>query len=146
MKMSTRCRYGLRSLADLAVHGRQGLVSLAQIAERQNLSQKYLEQEFAVLRRDGFVRSVKGAQGGYVLARDPAAIRVGDVIRSLEGDLEIIDTLFGGEPATPIRRCLDSQLWQPLNAIIRDKLDDLTLADLLCPDQSGQMAEPMYYI
>ncbi len=131
MKMSTRCRYGLRSLADLAVHGRHSPVPLAQIAQRQEISPKYLEQEFAVLRRTGFIRSVKGAQGGYRLAADPTAIRLGDVIRALEGDLDIIAPPYAGQSATAIRHCLDQQVWQPLNAVIRGKMDGLTLADLI---------------
>ena len=148
MKLSTRCRYGLRALADLAAHKQAGPVPLSQIAARQGISLKYLEQDFSLLRRKGFVRSVKGAQGGYVLDRDPATTTVLEIVRTLEGDQGLVDQLADEDlaQATPIRRCLEAIVWQPLNEQIDQTLAVITLQDLLQADLLGDDPEPMYYI
>ncbi len=146
MKLSTKCRYGLRSLLDLAIHARDGHVALHQIAQRQGLSLKYLEQDFATLRKAGFVRSVKGAQGGYVLARPPEQIRVGDVITALEGDLFLIDVSQGRAGEHALRRCLLAEIWQPLSQRIQVTMNQISLADLVTRYRDNQQEEPMYYI
>ena len=148
MKLSTRCRYGLRALADLAAHIDGGPVPLGQIAARQDISLKYLEQDFSLLRKKGFVRSVKGAQGGYILARSPATTTVLEVVRILDGDQGLVDRPPDDELAqsTPIRRCLEEQVWQPLNAQIDQTLGMITLEDLIREDLLGTESEPMYYI
>lgn len=114
MKLSTKSRYGLRALIDLALYSQNGQVALHQIAARQNLSIKYLEQDFATLRKAGLVRSVKGAQGGYVLARPADQIRVGDIVQILEGDLSLVDLHESSGQQTAIRRFLVETIWQPL--------------------------------
>ncbi|MDN5315741.1 MAG: Rrf2 family transcriptional regulator, cysteine metabolism repressor [Clostridiales bacterium] len=146
MKMSTKCRYGLRALADLALSGSSSPIPLSQIAERQNLSVKYLEQEFAALRKAGFVRSVKGAQGGYILACAPVDIMISDVIRQLEGDLLLVDEPAPKLQSTPIKQCLQDVLWQPLNEQLERALSSVTLADIIADWQSGNDDNPMYYI
>jgi Rrf2 family protein len=146
MKMSTKCRYGLRALADLALYGKEAPVPLHQIAQRQNLSIKYLEQEFATLRKAGFVRSVKGAQGGYIIARPPSEICVAEVIRHLEGDLLLIGKPAQHETATPLRMCLYDSLWQPLNEQVEQRMKNIFLSDLVDMLMSGSEGEPMYYI
>ena len=97
MKISTRGRYGVRLLIDLAEHASEAHVSLAGIADRQQISARYLEQVAVILRRAGYIRSVKGASGGYTLARDPGGVIIGDVLRVLEGDMLIVDELRPGE-------------------------------------------------
>lgn len=146
MKLSTKSRYGLRALIDLAIFSQNGQVALHQIAHRQNLSIKYLEQDFATLRKAGLVRSIKGAQGGYVLARPADQIRVGDIIRVLEGDLSLVDLDDNPDHQTEIRRFLVSRIWQPLSQRIEDKMNAQTLADLVIQHQSESGQEPMYYI
>lgn len=148
MKLSTRCRYGLRALVDLAAHMQSGPVPLGQIATRQGISLKYLEQDFSLLRKKGFVRSVKGAQGGYILDRDPATTTVLEIVRTLEGDQGLVDRPADDElaQATPIRRCLETNVWQPLNDQIDQTLVAITLQELLQADMLGDDAEPMYYI
>jgi Rrf2 family transcriptional regulator, cysteine metabolism repressor len=144
VKLSTRCRYGLRALADLTANSGKGPVALGQIAERQSLPLKYLEQDFAALRQAGLVRSIKGAQGGYLLARDPSRIRVGEVVRVLEGNLDFFAAQPGNGPGTAIRRCLAEAVWQPLNELIRSRLDSLSLTDLMGPAAAaGRPAEPV---
>ena len=88
MKLSTKGRYGLRAMIDLASHEEEGAVSIASISERQNISESYLEQLVRPLRKAGFIESVRGAGGGYVLAKPADSISVGDVLRVLEGVLE----------------------------------------------------------
>ena len=88
MKLSTKGRYGLRALIDLAQYSGQAPVSITSISARQDISERYLEQLMALLRKAGLIRSVRGAGGGYVLAKDMKEISVGDILRALEGNLE----------------------------------------------------------
>ncbi|MDD2457860.1 MAG: Rrf2 family transcriptional regulator [Eubacteriales bacterium] len=146
MKLSTKSRYGLRALIDLALYSQNGQVALHQIAARQNLSIKYLEQDFATLRKAGLVRSIKGAQGGYILARPADQIRVGDIVLILEGDLSLVDLQDATGQQTPIRRFLVETIWQPLSDQIEKHLNTLTLADLAAQHQLESGQDPMYYI
>lgn len=146
MKMSTKSRYGLRALADLAAEGSTVPVPLSRIAERQKLSLKYLEQEFASLKKAGFVRSVKGSQGGYLLAIPANEIIIAEVIKQLEGDLLLVDEPIAEAEQTPLRRCLYDALWQPLNTSLELEMQSLDLAQLVEEWQSGSEENPMYYI
>lgn len=144
MKISTRGRYGVRLLIDLAEHSNEPHVALASIAERQNISVHYLEQVAAMLRRGGYIRSVKGASGGYALSGDPKTILIGDVLRVLEGDILIADPLPSGTRENPLRSCLRRSVYHPLNERIAGFLDGVTLASVLGtvdPDESY-----MYFI
>jgi Rrf2 family protein len=96
MKISTRGRYGVRLLIDLAEHAGEDHVSLAGIAGRQHISIRYLEQVAVILRRSGFIRSVKGASGGYSLAKKSEDINIGEVLRILEGDMLVVDPPLPG--------------------------------------------------
>ena len=91
MKLSTQGRYGLRELLDLAVHQGNGTVSIQSIAARQNISERYLEQLIAKLKKAGLVSSIRGAGGGYRLAKDAEDISVGDILRALEGSLDAVE-------------------------------------------------------
>ena len=94
MKVSTKSRYGLAAMVDIAEHFGKGPVALRSVAERQQVSEHYLEQLMSPLRNAGFVRSVRGAQGGYVLAKDPTTITVGDIVRAMEGPIAPVDCLL----------------------------------------------------
>ena len=146
MKLSTKSRYGLRALIDLAQHGTSGQVALHQIAQRQALSIKYLEQDFAALRKAGLVRSVKGAQGGYVLARPAEQIRVGEILQVLEGDLSLVDLDDAQDRPSRVRRFLASRVWLPLSQRIEEQMNALTLADLVSQHLQDEGQEPMYFI
>lgn len=146
MKMSTRCRYGLRALADLAVNSRGRHIALYEIAQRQQISLKYLEQEFAMLRKSGLIRSIKGAQGGYMLATEPENIKISDVIRTLEGDVAVIEQVDDPVHSTPIQRCLNEYVWMPINRGIAQRLDTMTLADLIREQADKHNKADMYYI
>ena len=144
MKISTRGRYGIRLLIDLAEHIDEPHVSLASIAERQSISARYLEQVAVILRRAGYIRSVKGASGGYTLARKPVDIVIGDALRILEGDMIIIDDLRPGEPESKLQHCVRTAVFDRLNKRIAKVIDSVTLASILGtvdPDESY-----MYFI
>jgi Rrf2 family transcriptional regulator, cysteine metabolism repressor len=149
MKLSTKGRYGLRCLIDLAVHSKGEQVPLCAIAERQKISENYLEQVFAALRKGGLVKSVKGAQGGYILAQDPAKISVGKILRVLEGSLSIIDTEEGGGEgeAAVIRQALREHLWNAIDKSINKLVDSITLSDLIEEYEKKKSGDiTMYFI
>jgi len=149
MKLSTKGRYGLRAMVDLAVHSKGDHVSLYSIAERQNVSENYLEQVFSTLRKSGLVKSIKGAQGGYVLANDPSYIKVGTILRALEGNLSIVDenAEMVNSEQNSIQYCIKMNVWDRINESINNLVDLMTLEDLIndYKKMSGSMAG-MYYI
>ena len=137
MKVSTKGRYGLRAMIEIASHPGSGHVPLALVAERQGISGNYLEQVVALLRKGGFIRSVKGAHGGYRLTRPAREIRVGDLLRVLEGSLSVMD---GDDPAMAreaagqddaIRRAIRAQVWERIDRSVADVVDAITLEDLV---------------
>ncbi len=144
MKISTRGRYGVRLLIDLAEHLDESHVSLASIAERQKISARYLEQVAVILRRAGYIRSVKGASGGYTLIKLPSEILVGDVLRVLEGDILIVDDVRPGETENALQRCIRSVVYNRLNIAISSLVDHITLCSMV--GTSDEDAGYMYFI
>jgi len=154
MRLSTRGRYGVAAMCELARRRPGATVALRDVASQQGLSEGYLEQLFIALRRAGLVRSVRGAQGGYALARGPAEITVGDVLRVVEGPIAPVPcaepTAGGaGEAAAACARdhyngCMTRRVWQRLASCMSRVLDGITLADLaddekeLLPDSCPQ--------
>lgn len=132
MKLSTKGHYGLRAMFDLALHYGQGPIPLKLIAERQQLSDNYLEQLVAALRKAGLVESIRGAQGGYVLARRPEAITVGDIIRVLEGPIAPLDCVNEEEPADcqQFHYCISRNVWAKVRDSITEVIDSISLADM----------------
>jgi len=132
LKFSTKGRYGLRAMIDLAVYSNGEYVTLASIAERQGISTNYLEQVFSALRKSGLVKSAKGAQGGYVLSESPSDIKVGRILRVLEGPLSVTDeddeNLAGNESC--IRNCIRINVWEKMNNSLNELVDSVTLEDL----------------
>ena len=114
MKLSTKGRYGLRALVDLAVNSREEAVCIQSIADRQNISESYLEQLMRLLRKAGLVQSVRGAGGGYRLAKPAESISVGDILRALEGDLEAVNCkAFQKEhPCEGADICVTKYVWK----------------------------------
>ncbi|MDR2485672.1 MAG: Rrf2 family transcriptional regulator [Treponema sp.] len=144
MKISTRGRYGIRLLIDLAEHVGESHVPLASVAERQAVSIRYLEQVAVILRRSGFIRSVKGASGGYTLARSPQDIIIGDALRELEGDMLVVDPPLIHTTETKLQRCIRVTVFDRLNDRIAGVIDRKTLASVVGtvdPDESY-----MYFI
>lgn len=131
MKLTTNSEYGLRALADLAVNLKGKPVPIASIAGRQNISDKYLELMFSSMKRAGIVRSVKGAGGGYVLARRAADIRLSEILRVLEGDLSIVDDDVSGRDVQSLRRCIKENVWDVVSDRIYGVVDSMSLQDLI---------------
>ncbi|MCL2674208.1 MAG: Rrf2 family transcriptional regulator [Defluviitaleaceae bacterium] len=133
MKISTKGRYGLLAMIDIAAHQSQGSVSLRSVAQRTNLSENYLEQLLSTLRKAGLVTSTRGAQGGYVLARSPDSITMGDILRELEGSMSPVGCLEPSEAseATPkCDSCVTRPVWEKLYNSLNNILDNTKLSDL----------------
>ena len=132
MKISTKGRYALRMLLDLAEHRGSGFVSLKEIAERQTVSKKYLEQIIPILNRGNILRTNRGAQGGYMLARTPEQYTVGEILRLTEGSLAPVSCLEQEENLCSRRNnCATLPVWEGLYRVITDYLDHITLQDIL---------------
>lgn len=132
MRLSTRGHYGLKAVFDLAQHYGNEPIPLKSIAQRQHLSVNYLEQLMAMLRKAGLVKSVRGAQGGYILSREPELIKVGDVVRALEGPIAPVYCV--NEESTvccdEADYCITRTVWARVRDSIAAVLDGMTLADL----------------
>jgi transcriptional regulator, BadM/Rrf2 family len=137
-------------MLDLAQHIGQGPISLKSIAERQGISENYLEQLISGLRRNGLVKSVRGAQGGYVLGSEPEKITVGDIIRVLEGPIAPVDCVAEEDPeiCQKAEYCVTRIIWEKVRDSIAAVIDSITLADMVI-DAAKKKAESstcMYYI
>ena len=132
MLVSTKGRYALRTMVDLAIHGDGEPVKIKDIANRQGISGKYLEQIISILSRAGFVRSIRGNQGGYYLARPSSDYTVGSILRITEGSLAPVDCLSEGKnPCTRQMDCVTLRLWRELDEAISGVVDKYTLEDLV---------------
>ena len=132
MRISTKGRYATRLLLDLALHYECGFIPLKAISQRQNISDKYLEQIITQLSRAGFVRSARGAQGGYQLTRPPEKYTVGDILRTTEGSLSPVSCLeANGSPCEMARTCVTMEVWQQIEDAVNNVVDNITLADLV---------------
>lgn len=139
MKLSTKGRYGLRALIDLAQYSEQEAVSISSIAQRQNISESYLEQLVAKLKKAGLVKSIRGAQGGYKLARPAASISVGDILRALEGNLEAVEcTAHTQEGCDGSDLCVTKYVWQRINESIARTVDEMMLDQLVEESRKAQ--------
>ena len=133
MKLSTKGKYGLRAIIDLARFSEKEPVSIGCIATRQKLSERYLEQLFALLKKAGLVKSIRGASGGYVLARDASEISVGDVLRALEGNLEPVRcaAFYSEEGCMASDECVTKYVWQKINDSINKAVNEIKLDELV---------------
>jgi len=139
MKISTKGRYGLTIMMELSSRFGEGPTSLKSIAEKNQLSEHYLEQLIAPLRNAGLVKSVRGAYGGYILFRDPSTITAGDVIRVLEGPISPVDFTEEDDPAK-------RDLWLRIRDGIANALDSTTLQDLISFEEKSAADNYMFYI
>lgn len=135
MKVSTKSRYGVAAMVDLAQQFGKGPVALRGVASRQQVSEHYLEQLIASLRKAGFVQSVRGAQGGYVLAREPSSISVGDIVRAMEGPIAPVDCLLADKGShnpycDKTTGCVRRTVWEKMGDSISYALDSISLATL----------------
>ena len=149
MRLSTKGRYGVRAMFELALHYKEGAVSLKKIAQQQDISEKYLEHLFASLKKARLLVSTRGAQGGYRLARPPAEITVGDIVRVLEGTVSITDCTgdhADGEVCGRINQCVVHKVWLQVRDKINEVLDGITLEDMCEEYRQAQQGGVMYYI
>ena len=142
MRISTRGRYALRAMVDLAQHAEEGPVLRHDIAMRQGISADYVAQLFRHLRLVGLVKAVRGPGGGYLLAREPDAIRAGDIVLAVEGTIAVVECCVPGlEPACPRQDiCATHTLWKQLTETVSEFLDSVTLQDLCdqAPPREGK--------
>lgn len=131
MMLSTRGRYGIHAMYDLAVHYGDGPQSIKQIAERQSVPEAYLEQLFALLKKAKLVISNRGAMGGYRLAHQPEEITVGQVLRALEGGLNLVDCVTEEESCGKSCACPSRVVWLKLQKGLNDVADGITLKDMI---------------
>ncbi len=147
MKISTKGDYGLRALIELAHRaGETRPTQSGEIAARQNIPESYLEQLLTTLRRAGFIRSVRGPQGGHALVRDPSELRVSEVIEALEGAIMPIDCLDDASPCAKNGGCAQRDMWQAVREAILNVLDSTTIADLAERDRAITPAGTRYVI
>ncbi|MCG6919057.1 MAG: Rrf2 family transcriptional regulator [Deltaproteobacteria bacterium] len=131
MRLSTRGRYGTRLMVDLAQHYANGPVPLAEIAKRQDLSAKYLEQLIILLKGAGLIRSVRGRRGGYMLARKPEKISVGEIVETLEGKLAVVDCVLEPDLCYRSMECPTRHIWQGMTDVLKKQLFSLSLMDIV---------------
>lgn len=138
MRVSTKGRYGLRTLMDIAMHQAKGPVTLNDIAQRQDISVKYLWQVINPLKTSGLLSVTRGAKGGYVLARRPEKITMLEVMTTLEGPVSLVDCLSKKEACNRVDTCVARTVWGELNAALEKAMKGITLADVLhrCGDSS----------
>ena len=132
MKISTKGRYALRLMLELAMNESSSPMSLNDIAARQQISEKYLEQIISVLNKADYVRSIRGPQGGYMLSKKPEEYTVGMILRLTEGDLAPVSCVGNG--AVECDRadgCVTVRIWQRINDAVNEVVDNITLADLM---------------
>jgi len=131
MKLSTRTRYGIRAILELAESYGQGPLQLKIIAQHQDISVKYLEQIIAMLKSGGFVKSIRGAKGGYILAKAPNQIKLGDVFDCLEGRVTTVECIEDEDYCARVADCVARHLWVRVQEAIDSVLQSITLQDLL---------------
>lgn len=133
MKLSTKGRYGLRAMVDLVLNSKEENLSLKSISKRQNISMNYLEQIISVLKKSGYVKSTRGARGGYSLAKSPDDISVGDILRALEGNLNPVDCALVNEnkQCDDVDCCITKVVWKKISDSINDVVNNISLQDLV---------------
>ncbi len=131
MRISTKGRYAVRLMLELALKSTGEPIRLKDVASSQDISEKYLEQIIAVLNKAGFVRSVRGREGGYILARRPEEYTVGMILRLTEGDLSPVECVENTTGCDRAESCVTRMLWKKLGAAINEVVDAITLEDLI---------------
>jgi Rrf2 family cysteine metabolism transcriptional repressor len=147
MKISTKIRYGTRAMLELASRYGEGPIELKEIAKRENISLKYLEQVIVPLRTAGFVKSVRGSKGGYSLAKPPSEICLNDLIEILEGPLNLIECLNDPKACQKIPYCVTREIWKEVSEAIQGIFHSVTLEDMVNrrKEKEGRIP-PMYQI
>jgi Rrf2 family cysteine metabolism transcriptional repressor len=146
MKLSTKGRYGMRALLDLALHQGEGLILLKDIAQRQEVSLPYLEHLIAPLIAAGLVKSTRGARGGVLLLKPPSEIKLGEVVELLEGSLAPVDCVNDARLCHRSASCVTRDIWTEMKRAMNQVLDSTTLQNLVERQRQKGQTEGMYYI
>ncbi|TET43441.1 Rrf2 family transcriptional regulator [Candidatus Aerophobetes bacterium] len=131
MRLSTKGRYGARAMLDLALNSSEGPVLLREIAKRQEVSEKYLEHSITTLRKAGLVRSIRGARGGYVLAKSPSQIRLSEIMEVLEGSMAPVECVDDPQVCQRAQLCVTRDIWAKMKEAIDNILESITLQDMV---------------
>ena len=131
MKLSTRGRYGTRMMLDLAQHLDKGPVQIGEIAKRQDISVKYLEQLIIPLKKANYIKSVRGPRGGHLLAVSPEKVTVGEIVRILEGGIDLTDCIGNPDICSRSDRCVTREIWAEATEAMFNKLNAVTLAQMI---------------
>ena len=131
MKLSTRGRYGTRMMLDLAQHQGQGPVQIGEIAKRQEISVKYLEQLIIPLKKADYIKSIRGPRGGHMLAIPPENITVGEIVKILEGGIDLTDCIGNPGICPRAEHCVTRDIWAEATDAIYNKLNSITLAKMI---------------
>jgi len=147
VKLSTKGRYGLRAILDIALNQHSGPVTIHSVAQRQEISERYLEQLLITLKQNGLIKSIRGFQGGYVLNKEPKDICVGDVVRALEGPIAPVECVDDGCQGSCPRMdfCVTKNVWNDLKIAIKQVLDSYSLEDLVKETKNLQSNAYDYY-
>ncbi|MHC4337322.1 MAG: RrF2 family transcriptional regulator [Planctomycetota bacterium] len=144
MKLSTRTRYGMRAILELANNYGKGPLQIKTIARQEDISGKYLEQLMAILKSAGLVTSIRGAKGGYLLAKPPNQIKLSDVFNCLEGPVATVECVENESYCTRVANCVARQVWTQVQEAITNVLQSITLQDLV--DRAKGKRAPNYQI
>ena len=145
MKISTKIRYGARAMLELACHYGEGPIELKEIAKRENISLKYLEQVINPLRAAGLVKSIRGSKGGYSLAKPPSEICLYDVIETLEGPLNLIECLSDLKACQKVPSCVTRDIWKEVSEAISKIFYSVTLEDMVNRKREKEGHNPPMY-
>lgn len=143
MRISTKGRYGLRAMVELARHYGKGPLEMRVITERQQIPRKYLHALLTSLRAAGLVRSLRGSHGGYTLSRDPEQINVRDIVIALEGPIVLVDCHERGQPCELYDCCATRDLWLELSQMVEQRLAAVNLGELARPKRSTRVAREL---
>jgi len=147
MKLSTKGRYGTRAMLDLALHHGEGPIQLRDIASRQQISERYLEQLVLTLKAGGLLKSIRGAKGGFTLSKPPSGIRLIDIVQTLEGAICPVACIDDPDSCSRVDECVTRDIWGDLGKAMTQVLESQTLEDLVRKHkEKEQTQKSMYYI
>lgn len=138
MKLSTRSRYGTRMMLDLAQHYGESPIQIGEIARRQDISVKYLEQLIIPLKKANYIKSVRGPKGGHVLAKPPEKITVGEIVELLEGGINLADCIENPDTCDRSETCLTRGIWETATKAMSQELNSITLSDMIKGHKSAK--------
>ena len=138
MKLSTRSRYGTRMMLDLAQHYGESPIQIGEIARRQDISVKYLEQLIIPLKKADYIKSVRGPKGGHMLAKPPEEISVGEIVELLEGGINLTNCIENPDTCDRSETCLTRGIWETATKAMHQKLNSITLSDMVKGNKSAK--------